>query len=68
MQSLLEKLPFQTISLNPNSIGKVDLASKEVIQVEIKQSIADYETKKKLGKKRRRKQRGKNKGSKVDKK
>jgi hypothetical protein len=34
---LLEKLPWQTISMNPEAIGTIDKASKEVIEKEIKE-------------------------------
>ena len=35
VQQLLDKLPHQTIAIDPNYIGTVDRASKEVIEAEI---------------------------------
>ncbi|EGR33273.1 hypothetical protein IMG5_057380 [Ichthyophthirius multifiliis] len=64
VQRLLEKIPSTTISLNPNKIGTVDTASKQVIDAEEK---AEREAKEKNQiKKKKNKMRGKNKTGKVE--
>ncbi|KAL4456195.1 hypothetical protein ABPG74_014156 [Tetrahymena malaccensis] len=64
VKKLLEKIPSTTISLNPNRIGTIDTASKEVIQAEEKAEKQERE--KNQIKKKKNKMRGKNKASKVE--
>lgn len=57
VHKLLEKLPSTTITLNPNIIGTVDRASKEVIEKEEKEE--EKERLAKIVKKKKNKMRGK---------
>lgn len=58
VQKLLDKIPADTISLNPNVIGTIDKASKEVIAKERKTEREELEAKKLKNKKKKSKQRG----------
>lgn len=64
MALFYKQIPSTTICLNPNKLGTVDAASKEVIEAEERAEKAEAE-KNKI-KKKKNKMRGKNKASKVE--